>query len=218
MSKQDNLTDFLTDVADAIREKKGTTEKINPQNFSEEIRGIESGGNIGYMADVIDPTATGITNISKVVVNDGIKTIKIRAFYQWNNLTEVYLPDSVEVLEDNAFQQSTKIRTIRLSPNLTKIGIAAFYSCDSLEGVFPVPIGVTTIEANTFANTRKLSWYDFRMHSSVPTLANISAFSNTRADIVVPDALYDEWISATNWSTYADRIVKASEFVEPTNE
>ena len=44
MSKQDNLTDFLTDVADAIREKKGTTEKINPQNFSEEIRGIESGG------------------------------------------------------------------------------------------------------------------------------------------------------------------------------
>ena len=44
MSKTDNLTDFLVDVADAIREKKGTTEKINPQNFSEEIRGIESGG------------------------------------------------------------------------------------------------------------------------------------------------------------------------------
>lgn len=43
MSKQDNLTDFLVDVADAIREKKGTTEKINPQNFSEEIRSIESG-------------------------------------------------------------------------------------------------------------------------------------------------------------------------------
>jgi hypothetical protein len=44
MAKTDNLTDFLTDVADAIREKKGTTEKINPQNFSEEIRGIETGG------------------------------------------------------------------------------------------------------------------------------------------------------------------------------
>ena len=43
MSKQDNLTDFLVDVASAIREKKGTTEKINPQNFSEEIRSIESG-------------------------------------------------------------------------------------------------------------------------------------------------------------------------------
>lgn len=218
MSKTDNLTDFLTDVADAIREKKGTTEKINPQNFSEEIRGIESGGNIGYMVDVIDPTAAGVSNISKVVVNDGIKTIKIRAFYQWDNLTEVYLPDSVEVLESNVFQQSYKIRTIRISPNLTKIGVAAFYSCNSLEGVFPVPVGVMTIDSNTFANTTKLSGYDFRTHSSVPNLVNISAFSNTIADIVVPDNLYDEWIAATNWSTYADRIVKASEFVEPTNE
>ena len=44
MSKQDNLKDFLTDIADAVREKKGTTEPINAQNLSEEIRGIESGG------------------------------------------------------------------------------------------------------------------------------------------------------------------------------
>ena len=216
MSKENNLKDFLTDIADAIREKKGTTEPINAQDLSEEIRGIESGGSIGYMTDVIDPTAIGITNISKVIVNDGIKTIKIRAFYQWDNLTEVYLPDSVEVLENNAFQQSTKIRTIRVSPNLTKIGVAAFYSCNSLEGVLPVPIGVTTIEANTFANTNKLSGYDFSTHSSVPTLSNISAFSNTIGDIVVPDALYEDWIVATNWSSLASRIVKASEFVEPT--
>lgn len=42
MSKDNNLTDFLTDVADAIREKKGTEEKINPQNFSDEIKGIKT--------------------------------------------------------------------------------------------------------------------------------------------------------------------------------
>ena len=44
MAKNNNLTDFLTDVADAIREKKGTTEPINPQDFSSEIASIESGG------------------------------------------------------------------------------------------------------------------------------------------------------------------------------
>jgi hypothetical protein len=27
----------------------------------------------------------------------------------------------------------------------------------------------------------------------------------------VPDSLYDEWIAATNWSTFADYIYKASE-------
>lgn len=44
MAKTDNLTDFLTDIADAIREKKGTTGTINPQDFSSEIASIESGG------------------------------------------------------------------------------------------------------------------------------------------------------------------------------
>lgn len=42
MSKENNLTDFLTDVADAIREKKGTADKINPQDFSDEIKGIKT--------------------------------------------------------------------------------------------------------------------------------------------------------------------------------
>lgn len=44
MAKENNLKDFLTDVADAIREKKGTTDLINPQDFSAEIASIETGG------------------------------------------------------------------------------------------------------------------------------------------------------------------------------
>ena len=44
MAKNDNLTDLLKDVADAIRAKKGTTEAINPQNFADEIASIEGGG------------------------------------------------------------------------------------------------------------------------------------------------------------------------------
>ena len=47
MAKTDNLTDFLTDIADAIREKKGITGTINPQDFSSEIASIESGGGSG---------------------------------------------------------------------------------------------------------------------------------------------------------------------------
>ena len=44
MAKDNNLQDFLTDIADAIREKKGTTEKINPQDFAIEIANLSSGG------------------------------------------------------------------------------------------------------------------------------------------------------------------------------
>jgi hypothetical protein len=44
MAKNDNLKDFLTDLADAIREKKGTSGPINPQDFTSEIASIETGG------------------------------------------------------------------------------------------------------------------------------------------------------------------------------
>lgn len=47
MATNNNLTDLLQDVADAIREKKGTSELINPQDFAKEIASIEGGGSGG---------------------------------------------------------------------------------------------------------------------------------------------------------------------------
>ena len=55
MSKQNNLTDFLTDVANAIRAKKGSTDLINPQNFSAEIATLSGG------LEVIEMTETTAT-------------------------------------------------------------------------------------------------------------------------------------------------------------
>ena len=51
MSKADNLKDFLTDVADAIRAKKGTTDLINPQNFSAEIASLSGGLEVIEMSE-----------------------------------------------------------------------------------------------------------------------------------------------------------------------
>ena len=41
MSKTNNLTDFLTDVADAVRYATNTSDEINPQEFSDRIRGLK---------------------------------------------------------------------------------------------------------------------------------------------------------------------------------
>ena len=46
MARIDNLNNFLTDVAESIRTKKGTTDLISPSNFDTEIESIESGGDI----------------------------------------------------------------------------------------------------------------------------------------------------------------------------
>ena len=57
--KTDNLTDFLTDVADAIRAKKGTTDKINPQDFSNEIRRLPIGDASPFAIDFGEEIASG---------------------------------------------------------------------------------------------------------------------------------------------------------------
>lgn len=41
MSKENNLTDFLTDIADAIRYVEDSTDAINPQAFSDKIKSFK---------------------------------------------------------------------------------------------------------------------------------------------------------------------------------
>ena len=54
MARTNTLGNFLTDVADAIREKKGTTGTILASNFDTEIASIESGVDINeYLSDKI---------------------------------------------------------------------------------------------------------------------------------------------------------------------
>lgn len=49
MAKTDNLHDFLKDLANTIRAKKGTSAPINPQNFSFEISTIDTSGGAGTL-------------------------------------------------------------------------------------------------------------------------------------------------------------------------
>ena len=58
MARTDNLNNFLTDVADSIRKKKGTTGLIPASEFDTEIDSIETGGGStvtkGLRIDTID--------------------------------------------------------------------------------------------------------------------------------------------------------------------
>ena len=92
--------------------------------------------------------------------------------------------------------------------------MAAFHSCYSLTSI-TIPEGVEIIDDNAFYTCYSLTKYDFSQATAVPALSNVNAFNNINkiCKIVVPDNLYDQWIAATNWSTYANYIYKASEVV-----
>lgn len=75
MAKNNNLTDFLTDVANAIREKDGSTGTINPQDFSDKIKAIQTG--VDTSDGNIEPTTVlkGYKGYAKgVAVNGAIET------------------------------------------------------------------------------------------------------------------------------------------------
>jgi hypothetical protein len=121
MSKENNLTDFLTDVADAIREKKGTSEKINPQNFSEEIRSIQSGGEVNTFGEVMTDSGLGIPTVKRLEFSPGITTIADNAYQYLTSIESVDLPDSITSIGSYAFRGCASLRSIRLPKKITSI-------------------------------------------------------------------------------------------------
>ena len=124
------------------------------------------------------------------------------------SLTSVTIPNGVTSIGDTAFDYCNSLTSVTIPNGVTSIGSYAFDSCYSLTSV-TIPNSITSIGGSTFNICYSIAFYDFSNHTSVPTLANTSAFSGIPADcqIRVPAALVDEWKAATNWSTYASHIV-----------
>lgn len=72
MAKTDNITDLLIDVADSIRAKKGTSELINPQNFSKEIASIETSSDMQRVT-YLRRNGVGYIETGVVGANNNIK-------------------------------------------------------------------------------------------------------------------------------------------------
>lgn len=97
-------------------------------------------------------------------------------------------------------------------PNeIVTIGARQFYQTNVISVVFAN--SVSLIKEEAFYNCTLMQYCDFSTHNSIPTLES-SAFGGipSTCKIIVPDALYDEWIAATNWSDIADHIIKKSDW------
>lgn len=98
MGKNNNLNDFLTDIADAIRTKKGTEDPINAQDFATEISNIEGGAGSGSGTPV-RPTYTGHADA------EGLRAIgwtdEDIAYYQENGVNWNEEDDQYHLVSDD---------------------------------------------------------------------------------------------------------------------
>lgn len=143
-------------------------------------------------------------SLVSVAMPDGVTSIGEHAFHNCHALVSVNIPDSVTAIGDYAFHSCYALASVTISYGVGKIGAYAFYDCRSLAGIV-IPKVVTAIGEYAFFGCSGVAFYDFTRHTSVPTLSATSALSGIPDDceIRVPSALYDEWISAENWSVYA---------------
>lgn len=201
------LRETFKDIADAIREK-GVVGTMTPSQMPSKIDSIEVAS--GVDAEIVMGTIGGD------YVNDRITYLKPGAFSNCANMTSCSC-SMVDRVGANAFLRCSSIKTITL-PNCGVVGSSPFAYCSEVESIL-IP-EATSIDTYAFQYCSKLKVVDFRGRqlTTIPTLSSSNAFYNVSSyyKIVVPDALYDRWISATNWATTSikSHIVKQSEYVE----
>lgn len=152
-------------------------------------------------------------NLETINIPSNLTTLGDYSFQNCYSLTSINLPSTLSSLGTYCFQNCYNIEEINTLGNITIIPTGCFQYCNGLTEI-TLPSSITSINGGAFYNCFGMIKYDFTNLTAVPTLSNVSAFTgiNANCKIVVPDDLYETWIGTTNWSTYADYIVKESEY------
>ena len=170
-------------------------------------------------------------SLASITIPDGVTSIDAYAFNNCRSLASITIPAGVTSIDTNTFRSCYSLASITISDGVTSIGGSAFLECYSLTSItipdgvtsidtdafsscyslasITIPAGVTSIEYHAFNSCYGMRYYDFSACTAIPTLSNKNAFYNIPSDcqMLIPSALYNNWKSATNWATYASRMV-----------
>ncbi|MBR2375803.1 MAG: leucine-rich repeat domain-containing protein [Clostridia bacterium] len=72
------------------------------------------------------------SNLTSVILPDGLKTIAPSMFAGCSNLTSIHIPDSVTFIGRSVFEDCSSLKNITISDSVTFIGDSAFKGCSSL--------------------------------------------------------------------------------------
>lgn len=156
------LTGLFTDIADAIREKDGTTTRKVADAFPAAIRAIPSGGDTSVEDALVERTISAYTNTR-------VSYIKNHAFYSYSTIEAVSFPACISIY-GYAFFSCSALTTVSF-PACTSILAYAFDRCTALTAAsFPA---CTYIGSSAFAYCSSITMASF----PVCTRINSNAFS-----------------------------------------
>ena len=151
---------------------------------------------------------SGCYSLKSVNIPSSVTSIGSSAFSSCYSLKSVSIQSSVTKIDSQAFRSCYSLKSVNIPSSVTKIELQAFYGCSSLQSV-SIPSSVTSISSSAFENTNCI--LDFgNERTTVPTLSSTNSIGYNFC--IVPDALYDTWCAATNWSTMTNKIIKYSDY------
>ena len=154
-------------------------------------------------------------SLTNIIIPEKVKNIGRGAFTDCTSLTSIVILGTVVISGTSTFLRCSALKNVVFAEGIRVAVSGIFNNCNSLMSVGELGT-MTQIVFEAFKGCSSMMKYDFSQATAVPTLSDVEAFGsiNKICKIVVPDNLYDQWIAATNWSTYADYIYKASEVSE----
>ena len=143
MASEKNLNAVFTDIANAIRVKKGTTDQIKPINMAEEIANLPSGGGsfppdwaeIGY--DETPPYILDDFEYAKKIANEWDDTKTTLRYSSKNDLYFFPKVDTSKITDmQYAFDSDSNLKYIPLldTSNVTTMYMA-FHGCSKLKKI-----------------------------------------------------------------------------------
>lgn len=109
MAKNNNLTDFVRDLADGFREKLGwqSTDKINPQDFRDFIEHSPSVGTLNTGLEALNTTKTIINGVAQIYPEGNIET---RYYFDESTGTQLLPLICFQIMTIDALEGSEEIR------------------------------------------------------------------------------------------------------------
>lgn len=89
------------------------------------------------------------SGVESAVIEDGFTSVPQRMFDSCKKLTEVTLPESIEVISASAFADCVSLKDIGELPTLKKVETCAFSGCRELTRIY-IGSEDTTITAGTY--------------------------------------------------------------------
>ena len=150
----------------------------------------------GEMADYLfeDPSwQPYISSIKTVVIEDGVTSIGVYAFYNCTGLTSVTIPNSVTSIGDGAFYDCSSLTTVTIPNSVTSIGYWAFEGCTGLTSI--------TCEAITPPTCGEYCFMD--VDKTIP--------------VYVPKGTVEAYRAANEWKDFTN-IQEATGPIDPTGK